>query len=48
MKGKKETYKVDGNELLAKRRVMLENKTVTHKNKKKYKEKYKCRKKVKI
>lgn len=48
MKGKKETYKVDGNELLAKRRVMLENKTVAHKNKKKQANKYKCRKKVKI
>ena len=49
MKGNKEHIAtIDGNKLLAKRRVMLQNKTVPHKNKKKYAEKYKCRKKVKL
>ena len=49
MKGKKEHIAtIDGNKLLAKRRVILQNKTVPHKNKKKHAEKYKCRKKIKI
>lgn len=48
MKTKKEHITtIDGNKLLAKRRVMLSNKTVPHKNKKKEKNKYKCRKKIK-
>lgn len=48
MKNKKEHIAtIDGNKLLAKRRVMLSNKTVPHKNKKKESAKYKCRKKVK-
>ncbi|MFW6046957.1 MAG: hypothetical protein ACOCP4_04135 [Candidatus Woesearchaeota archaeon] len=47
MKGKKETIKIDGNKLLAKRRVVLSNKTVPHRNKKKEKNKYKCRKNIK-
>lgn len=38
---------IDGNRLLSKRRVMLFNKPVVHKNKKKEKQKYKCRKKIK-
>lgn len=48
MKGKKETHKIDGNELMSKCRVNIDNKTVPHKNKKKIKDKYKCRKKIKI
>lgn len=38
---------INGNELLSKVRVCLDNKTVPFKNKKKYKDKYKCRGKVK-
>lgn len=38
---------IDGNKLLINQRVMLTNKTIPHKNRKKEKEKYKCRKKVK-
>lgn len=49
MKGKKKNLgKIDGNELLIKQRVMLDNKTIPHKNKKKLKSKYKCRKSVKL
>jgi len=46
MKTKKETIKLDGNKMMAKTRVILDNKTVPHKNKKKYNDKYKCRKKI--
>ena len=44
----KEKHTIDCNKLLYKQRVMLDNKTIPHKNKKKYAEKFKCRKKVKI
>jgi len=43
-----EKYTIDCNRLLYKQRVMLDNKTVSHKNKKRYNNKYKCRGKVKI
>lgn len=47
MKIKKEHIgTIDGNKLLIHQRVMLSNKTIPHKNKKKEKEKFKCRKKV--
>lgn len=47
MKGQKEHIAtIDGNRLLSKQRVMLDNKPVPHKNKKKESAKYKCRKKV--
>ena len=48
MKQKKEILGIiKGNELMSKVRVILDNKTVAFKNKKKYYNKYKCRKKVK-
>jgi len=49
MKGKKEHIAtINGNKLISKQRVILSNKTIPHKNKKKYIDKYKCRKKIKI
>lgn len=48
MKFKKEKIKLDGNQMMANTRVNLDNKTMPHKNKKKYKDKYKCRKKIKL
>jgi len=37
---------INGNEILSNCRVNLNNKTVPYKNKKKYNNKYKCRKKI--
>lgn len=45
---KKEIIKMDGNLMRFKQRVNLDNKTIPFKNKKKLKNKYKCRGKIKL
>lgn len=48
MKIKTEKITINGNEFMIKERVMMNNKPVKHKNKKKLKNKYKCRKRVPV